>query len=83
MRPKSGKNLSEKKAREALAEAEKLYVLGINSKYVEKARKAVEARFGETPEIIIGEPDSTPALLVRMSFRRKGLTNTRMQFSTV
>ena len=85
LRPKA-ERLSDKKIREELARAERLYVLGINSAYVEQARKAVEARFGKSPtEISVGEPALRPALCVKMSVpcRPVRLADIRMQFYTV
>jgi hypothetical protein len=61
-----------------------LYVLGINSAFVEQARKAVEARFGKSPEIIPSEPLVKPAFCVKMSVPNtpRRLTDIRMQFFT-
>jgi len=83
-RPKVEK-LSDREIKEKLRDAEKLYILGINSAYVEQARKAVEARFGKSPKIVIGEPISSPALRMKMSApsRSTRLANIRMQFSVV
>ena len=82
-RPKSSSMLSEKEARERLKVAERLYVLGINSAHVEQTRKAVEAKFGISPEIVIGEPTNNPALCVKVGLIRRRITDTRMEFSIV
>jgi hypothetical protein len=82
LRPRAEK-LSDREIREQLKKAESLYVLGINSAYVEQARKAVEARFGRSPkEMSVGEPLFKPAFCVKMSTpcRAARLSDIRMQF---
>ncbi len=83
LHPKSTGRLSDKEVREELAKAEKLYVLGINSAHVKQALRAVELRFGESPKVVVGAPNTTPALLVKMSFPKRGVINARMTFFVV
>lgn len=83
IRSKSKTELSDAEVRMALANAEKLYVLGINSEFVNQAHRAVMARFGESPEITACEPVNRPALCVKMvvpNSKSVRPTDIRMQF---
>lgn len=82
IRPKTASTLSEREARRELERAESLYVLGINSAYVEQVRKAFEAKYGICPKkIYAGEPSFGTGLCAKVSFpsRPGRVSDVRMQ----
>ncbi len=85
LRPKSSATLSEKEARKELAKAESLYVLGVNSAYVEQTRRAFEAKYGRSPELFLGKPACGPALCAKVSFPcgLARITDFRVRFFTI